>query len=342
MVIKTKYDWQKKWFKSGLEPFKMYDVHAGKEIRVFLMPGVDESVVKPITSGIRDLVDEIGLDLDINYYGSHYSVIEQVKECATGNGDVDFIKLGTMVGKESWRDPARGGTPHSDVIISDKLIHGGYHWWAGTMIYDAFIFFALSGERQNSLGFLRKLAKHETGHLLGLKDHHDKYPFYKSFRRGSLEVQLGYDDVSNCNMLFEASTSHTCEKCSDKIRFFWKGLQQSTGKQYFKPGFNPEFDDKKKFGRDYFLNKRDLKLLRRVGVEKFEKTKEYTKKCIIEHYELEKEYADFQIACLQNGCERDEKKEIGLGGAIYQGRNSLISDKKNLRTIDHVLTILRV
>lgn len=199
----------------------------GREIRVFRMPDVRREIVPYAISGIETLIDEIGLDINVVYYGVHSSVVDQVESAVDPRGIVDLQLLVPLLKEEPYRDPSEGGRPHADAIILDRYISyvsvDEKDWGASAFQWGS-LFLALVDEegRQNDPGFIRSIAKHEAGHLLGLRPHHDA-------RRVG-----GYAPVADCNMLYQASTLETCGKCRDAITAFWQGLEQATGQNFFR------------------------------------------------------------------------------------------------------------
>jgi len=229
--------WQKYWReafclgkvhgKDGAE----YDIFdnwiSGREIRVFRMPGVDERAVKPIVLGVNDLIRELGLpdfliDLRKNYFGPHESVIQQVQKATGSDRRLDAHELGYILLAEKYRDPAFGGSPHADLIITDQHIVLGNQNWGQSEFNKGYIVMSLPGERQGSSDFLRRLAKHEAGHLFGFNMHHDS------------EDIAGYAEPADCNMLWRASTSSTCDKCKDALVNFWRGIEERTGEIFLR------------------------------------------------------------------------------------------------------------
>lgn len=204
----------------------------GKEIRIFRMPDVNKNVSDSVYRGIEDIVNEIGLDFTIRDYGSHESIIGPVKEYTRSDGRIkgDFL-LSTLT-SEDYRNPAKGGKPHADVIIVNnylalvregEIVAGDENWGISHFIPGGVVI-SVPRERQKSLDFIRKVSKHEASHLLGFGEHHDDP--YTNVK--------GYQEAPDCNMYWRASTLDTCDRCSDALRYFWIGIQEKTGKQFLK------------------------------------------------------------------------------------------------------------
>lgn len=192
----------------------------GKEIRIFKMPGINKRVIPSVYTGLRDLITEVGLDFRINYFEDS-SVIKQVNQATNHNG-LDGDRLGEILAGEHWRIPKYGGKPHADIIIVDTPFSKNPQDWGQSQFVYGYMVLTLSGNRQNSLDFIRNITKHEAGHLLGFQEHHDS------------SLVRDYGKVKDCNMNWQASTLYTCEKCLDAIRFFWKGMEARKRMKFFK------------------------------------------------------------------------------------------------------------
>jgi hypothetical protein len=123
---------------------------------------------------------------------------------------------------EKYRDPTFGGSPHADLIITGQHIILGDENWGQSEFDKGYIVMSLPGGRQNSVEFLRRIAKHEAGHLFGFNQHHDS------------EDIPGYEEPPDCNMLWKASTSYTCEKCRDALVNIWRGIEGRTREIFLK------------------------------------------------------------------------------------------------------------
>ncbi len=220
---KNKDGWKNFWFDKATNSNKPDWIH-GKEVRVFCMPEVDERVVPYATKGVQDLIQQIGLDFTVNYYGSDATAVQQVKESTKEDGRIDGRTLSKILIDETWRNPQCGGKPHADVIITDKYLKLGDENWGQSEFHYGYIILALPNRRQRSLGFIRNVSKHEAGHLFGFYHHDDE---------NAIDIK-GYKPVSDCNMLWQASTKDTCDKCVDALTYFWKGIEDRTGEKFFR------------------------------------------------------------------------------------------------------------
>lgn len=195
----------------------------GKEIRVFRMPDVSENVGKIVVQGIFDMINEIGLKIRINYLANHPSAIEQVMEATEHNGMVDDEKLSNIQLAEKWRNQKYGGSPHADVVIINRpILMGNGNWWGSTFTGAGSTTISVFGKRQEALGFIRNVAKHETGHLLGFDEHHD-----------DAKVD-GYKEPQDCLMYHRSTTQYLCDRCKDALRSIWMEIEKKAGISFFK------------------------------------------------------------------------------------------------------------
>lgn len=143
-------------------------------------------------------------------------------EAATrADGRLDEHKLGSVLVAEHWRKPELGGHPHADILITDQhLVLGDENWGYGNY-GQGFTAISVPGTRQDSVDFISNIAKHEAGHLFGFPEHHD-----------NCRDIPGYTQVKDCLMFWQASTRQICERCSDAIKYFWKGIENKTGQRF--------------------------------------------------------------------------------------------------------------
>lgn len=206
----------------------------GKEIRVFTDGRVDERAVIPVVTGINELLNELNLDLKVSYYksyASHPSVTEPVK-LSMENGFLDADKLFEYFVAEPWRSPPQGGQ-HADVLIANRPLKvGGENFGESVFYYGSSVLSLTDGtnnpkDKRNRqerylYDLVRRIAKHEAGHLLGYDRHHE-----------TVNVS-GYAEPADCAMYWRCSTDVFCSKCKDALLGMWEGLEQKTGMSFFK------------------------------------------------------------------------------------------------------------
>ncbi|MBS3113665.1 hypothetical protein J4448_01060 [Candidatus Woesearchaeota archaeon] len=218
--LNSPQDWKNYWRIVGkYDKTKWYEE---KEIRVYRMPNVNASVLPIVISGIKELLDELGLDFDIRNFGTHPSIIQQVNLSTMTDGKLNTSKLFLIQFDEDWRKNEKGGKQHADVVIVNQYLADSDSFWGGTIFQYGGMAISVLNQRQRNLNFIKNVAKHETAHLLGLGYHHDQ-----------INVR-GYPSVRDCLTFHRCSSLIICQRCRDAIVAFWEGIQEGTGKRFFK------------------------------------------------------------------------------------------------------------
>jgi hypothetical protein len=171
-----------------------------------------------------ELFDELNIDIKIIYYGEDQSVNHYVSTAILPDGRINNIPLRISLLQEPWRDPLRGGKPHGDVVIIDRITSESDSWWGGTSFEYGTCFIYVPRERQKNIRFIRNVAKHEATHMLGYHLHHEDVHAHVP----------GYPLVVDCLAFHRCSSTNICSKCKDAILSFWIGVQKRTGRNYFK------------------------------------------------------------------------------------------------------------
>lgn len=184
------------------------------EVRVFWEPSVSRQTVDLIVNAVDQRAREtVGLEFTFQLYGNDTSSAGQVSE-ALVQGQLDPDKLFSLAALEPWRDQARGGRQHADIYITTKQFVGDPVSWAAASFKYGAMMFCLHGQRHRNSDFLRKVALHETNHLLGMYCHCDDYQNVAG---------LPYTPV--CNMHYSCSHANLCPKCRTHIECWWQGVQ---------------------------------------------------------------------------------------------------------------------
>jgi len=189
---------------------------SGQEIRISAMPGIDKKAVNVVKQGIEDLINELHLDIDVTIHEADRTVTDPVKACTLPTG-IDYEKLALMYAIEPYRKQKQ----HADVVLTNQSFVDDKVSWADSRFHTGTAIFALSGNRQHNYLFLRKLAKHEAGHLLGYRRHHDDF-------------EVPDLDSNSCVMDPSVPTDYNCDKCFNAMYAFWQGLEEITGKRFIK------------------------------------------------------------------------------------------------------------
>jgi hypothetical protein len=183
------------------------------EVRVFWDSTIPQKTVNLIVDAVDERIQEtIGLQFRFVMLGNHVSATKQVTD-ATINGQIDRQRLFASALSESWRDPQHGGRQHADIYITTKsFIDDTVSWGACSFKYGTMIF-ALYGQRHQNHNFLRRVALHETSHLLGMYCHCDDYQNVDEYRY-----------IPDCNMHYNCSSTDLCPKCTEFIQHWWNQI----------------------------------------------------------------------------------------------------------------------
>lgn len=188
-----------------------------KELRVFWSKDVPMPTVLCIVNAVAERIQEtIGLEFTFNLLEDHESAMTQIRQ-ATVRGQVDENKLFNLALSESWRDEEIGGHQHGDIYITTKPLLNDLASWGAASFGHGAIIFALHGQRYLNEQFLRKVALHETNHLLGMPLHCD------DFR--NIE---GFTYTPHCNAHYSCAGAKLCPKCHFFIHHWWMTIQQTS------------------------------------------------------------------------------------------------------------------
>ncbi|MBI2656290.1 hypothetical protein HYX03_00950 [Candidatus Woesearchaeota archaeon] len=91
-----------------------------------------------------------------------------------------------------------------------------------TYVSEGITIFSFDAFKKYPCNFLRRRAKHEVLHMLGLNTHHE-----------DTKVR-GYNNEVPCVMKYNAPVMNACGKCKDALACFWKGIEYATKKQFVK------------------------------------------------------------------------------------------------------------
>ncbi len=184
------------------------------EVRVFWEPSVPRHTVDLIVNAVDQRAREtVGLEFDFQLYGNDPSSAKQVS-AALVRGQLDPDKLFASAVSEPWRDHRRGGRQHADIYITTKQFVGDPVSWAAACFKHGAMMFCLHGQRHHGSDFLRKVALHETNHLLGMYCHCDDY-----------QRVAGLPYSPQCNMHYSCAYEDLCPKCRTHIEYWWQGVQ---------------------------------------------------------------------------------------------------------------------
>jgi len=191
-----------------------------KIIRVYNQIGVPNSWMDNIMSGAQNAIDQVGLNLQVEYHGTHSSVEDLIKRATHPNGKTRALKLGQLLYEEPYRKETSNGTPHADILIikdhdpNEAGVIRGSH---GIGSYKEGYVIVWENSKNSTI--------HEVRHLLGIPKNHGE-----DFMREYAE----YYNIDSCVMWWEVPSDKFCGHCLDRLKYFWKGLEESTSMKYFK------------------------------------------------------------------------------------------------------------
>jgi len=189
---------------------------------------LSNDISQKVKEGLQDLISTIHLDFDVvvaKMGDGLFRAVQSAVHSSSISKGIDISKV------EKKLIPFREHNNCAFVIITDKgLVHENIS--QGDVGYgnfkSGFIFFGFKNGNINS-DFVKRLAKHECGHLLGLETHHEilKDADYLRF----LYTRTGKGD---CNMCPSATNLNTCKPCIESIIYFWKGIEHHTKTKFLK------------------------------------------------------------------------------------------------------------
>ena len=210
-------DWKKYCFGMPGKYFKIIHFKnwtASKKIHIINFSNLKESKLKCIEYGIKEAIGLTGLKFEIIRIKNKKDYKKFVDACVDG-GKISSKKLL----KGAIKKRKYGGVDCADIFILNYPIYSN-----GVIIRDgealSFVpegvsMFTFDSKINYPNSFLKKRAKHESLHLLGLNAHHE-----------DTKVK-GYKQDVLCNMLYNAPSEFLCAKCKNAIVSFWRGVENA-------------------------------------------------------------------------------------------------------------------
>ena len=187
-----------------------------KKIRVFCDSKIPRQAIKTIVDSVDYRAREV-LGLKFNLVmpennRCHERGIEQMAQ-ATVDGQIDAQRLFELAALGKLRKRSEGGRQHAGIYITTGQFSDSPDSWGAASFESGTMIFALSEDRHRDIDFLRKVALHEAGHLIGMPTH---CKIYKNVQ--------GYHYRGLCNMDPGCSTDFLCQRCEGFIVHFFKQI----------------------------------------------------------------------------------------------------------------------
>lgn len=192
----------------------------GHSLRVYYLPGIKPAKAEIIAAGARELLHDTGLQFTVTTMPAPPAIqAAYAASCEekTVNGSkqrcVNFGKL------EKHLVSLRTKDPHADMLVVDTPI--SEYWWAhgmATFVSGVAVFEAMNVDTN--------LGKHETGHLMGYLLHDSQPLFVIGYR------WEGWPWSRHTLMMLTGDDSQLSPRASDALHYFWRGIEDRTGKRY--------------------------------------------------------------------------------------------------------------
>ena len=185
-----------------------------KEIYIFNLGNLKKKKVQCIKSGLEDAIRTAKLHFKIKDF-EKFSLKENFSDPIISSSKV--LKRILNERKKSHKENAAVFIFAKPVKSQDSLIKDGE---ALTYVSEGAVFFTFEPSIDYPCSFLRRRAKHEALHLLGLNVHHE-----------DTRVK-GYSHEDPCIMEYNAPAINLCKKCEDGLKSFWEGVKYSNSKKF--------------------------------------------------------------------------------------------------------------
>lgn len=189
-----------------------------KGIYIFNFSNLRKDSIKHVKSGIEDAVKLAKLHFKAHYGDSAAFGISIKIDNKKINSD-KLLKMVLEKRKRSDKGHAIVFIFNNPIESSGAIIRDGE---ALTYVSEGVTLFSFDASKKYPDNFLRRRAKHEALHLLGLNFHHE-----------DTRVR-GYNQDAVCNIKYNAPAAHVCAKCKEALVYFWKGVGYAAKKQFIK------------------------------------------------------------------------------------------------------------
>lgn len=187
-----------------------------KEIGIFNLSGLGKSSIRCMRLGIEDAIKLAGLHFKVRYGKAPNKFFSFISK----NSAIDSSKILKMIVKSRKRNNKENASVFilsKPVASSGSVIQDGE---ALTFVPEGVTILSFDMLKKYPGSFLRRRARHEALHLLGLNFHHEDTKI------------TGYGGKAKCNMEYNAPVKNVCGKCKGALQSFWKGIEYATKQKF--------------------------------------------------------------------------------------------------------------
>lgn len=180
-----------------------------KNISIFNLSALLKKDEDCIRAGVEDAIRVAQLQFRI-HLENDYTIRKAANPPNGIINSADILKMAFKRRKENKKDSAYIFIFCKPIKSPGALIQDGE---ALTYVSEGIIMLTFNASRKYPRSFLRRRAKHEALHMLGLNTHHE-----------ATKVK-GYKHDASCVMEYNAPAINICAKCSDALQSFWEGIK---------------------------------------------------------------------------------------------------------------------
>jgi hypothetical protein len=183
-------------------------------IHVYGMPGVHERAVSQVADGLRSLIQDFGLTLEVQKITTPPDALKSYAYARRGDS-FDFDRF------EASRLELRG-EQYGEMVVVDRHFTDP-SWAFGLSTFAPGLAVLQASVSTSALG------RHEGAHLLGY-GMHDDYPFYVlGYREGLIPFNR-----NTLMMLVPTSSDQLSGRARDALLCFWQGMEARDHQKYFR------------------------------------------------------------------------------------------------------------
>lgn len=210
-------------------PFKTDSVETGewrksRKILVYPSGEISDEVLLAVAQGIESALDEFNLDMDIRIMKNDDRIDELISSSLGEEGGVVLEKVAEGLRKIFGKD-------NGFFIVMDKELEYEPNWGETLKNWGVALIAATEYRRRNP-NLMRRMARHEMGHLVGYQKHHED--FLKCMKTVLSEEGYSVEDDRMCIMHWECPSDEFCHICKGAISYLWEEMERKDGKQYLK------------------------------------------------------------------------------------------------------------